>query len=64
MNFGTGVVDKKRYRRSKSFRDYRYCDSHDLLKGFNELVPYFPDLLTDLGEIRYNVSPPNAVEQV
>jgi len=47
MNFDIGSRRQKTLSKNEELYDDRYCDIHNLLKGLNEFVPYFPDFLTD-----------------
>jgi hypothetical protein len=47
MKFGIGVLYKRLSSRS-DFRENRLSDSHTLLKGINEFIPYFPCFMIDL----------------
>jgi hypothetical protein len=55
VKFGTEILYKT-VSSKRDFHENRLSDSHTILKGISEFLPYFPYFLTDMGEIRLRFS--------
>jgi hypothetical protein len=60
MKSGTRAlyIDKQAYPENRPY------DSHTFLMSVNKFPPFFPQFLTDLGEMRQRRHPSNSAEQL
>jgi hypothetical protein len=63
MKFGIIFLYKK-LSSKREFCENRLRDSRSLDRGINKFLPILPTFVTDVGKIRYKLSPRNANEKV
>jgi hypothetical protein len=62
MKLGIKFLCKK-LSSKREFCENRLRDSHSLARGINKFLQVLPAFVTDVGKIRYKVSPRNVNEE-